>query len=266
VGIDHELQQQNIINNKTFSVYQHDLSSLYQEQVYVQPAADDNNKKALCIAFTSRQGAYQQLKSKVNERIEDAQTMLLSTDDADPKTFFCIIVPYKQTALLHEIVQETIPENIEKFIEKALVGIERYQQRPRNVFNLHTHLSIFSRIFDNQRGVSRAAIYQSALQNDALSPQQKLTILYAILGSHDGETLKGDVAEAILGDGLRNVDAAKSSVERTLRLLNANIAEANHQLAAIYSVANHPPKHLPANPSELLAQTWQNNDQNALNS
>lgn len=126
----------------------------------------------------------------------------------------------------------------------AILGIQRYQCRPRS--GSKTHLNVFSWFFDNDKGLNRSKAYEQALTSVAYSIQQKYLIVCALLTAHDGKTLQGDVAEAILGKngkpgGNRNV---KQALKKLKDMLNDTISrerargEDNESIEAMARLAN----------------------------
>lgn len=108
---------------------------------------------------------------------------------------------------------------LKKGFAKALAGIQTYIARPRDRFSFQTHLGFFARMFQNDRGLKRAQVYQDILRNDNYTVKQKALALYALLATTNGTQLKEDVAEAILGPGNRNVIDARNQVAQLVRIV-----------------------------------------------
>lgn len=86
-------------------------------------------------------------------------------------------------------------------IAAAKTGIEKYQKLNRTSF-FKTHLNIFSFFFDESRGRLRADAYLRVL-NSEHSQLEKLIVIYSLLKSKDGKTLKSCVSKEVgMGESL----------------------------------------------------------------
>jgi len=93
-----------------------------------------------------------------------------------------------------EIQHEKDFDDINSLLDKAITGIEFYQELPRTVCG--SHLGFFAAIFDNERGLLRANAYHSLLSGENTKTQKCLSLL-ALLYNTDGVELKRQVCNSI---------------------------------------------------------------------